>query len=100
MTATYEARAFGVNSAMGLMKAAQKVPDAILLPTDFDAYRKYSRLFKAAVQAIAPQTEDRGIDEIYIDLTELVAARVPWTTMPAIRVRPIRGGQRARSRAN
>ncbi|MBA2411782.1 MAG: DNA polymerase IV [Burkholderiaceae bacterium] len=75
-TATYEARAFGVNSAMGLMKAAKKVPDAILLPTDFDEYRKYSRLFKAAVQAIAPQVEDRGIDEIYIDLTELVAARL------------------------
>ncbi len=76
-TATYEARTFGVNSAMGLMKAAKKVPDAILLPTDFDEYRKYSRLFKAAVQAIAPQVEDRGIDEIYIDLTELVAARLP-----------------------
>ena len=76
-TATYEARAFGVNSAMGLMKAAQKVPDAILLPTDFDEYRKYSRQFKAAVQAIAPQVEDRGIDEIYADLTELVAARLP-----------------------
>ena len=75
-TATYEARAFGVNSAMGLMKAAKKVPDAILLPTDFDEYRKYSRLFKAAVQSMAPQTEDRGIDEIYIDLTDLVAARV------------------------
>ena len=76
-TATYEARAFGVNSAMGLMKTAQKVPDAILLPTDFDEYRKYSRLFKAAVQAIAPHIEDRGIDEMYIDLTELVAARLP-----------------------
>jgi DNA polymerase-4 len=75
-TATYEARAFGVNSAMGLMKAAKKVPDAILLPTDFDEYRKYSRMFKAAVEAIAPQTEDRGIDEIYIDLTDLVATRV------------------------
>ena len=76
-TATYEARTFGVNSAMGLMKAAKKVPDAILLPTDFDEYRKYSRLFKAAVQAIAPHTEDRGIDEIYIDLTELVRSRLP-----------------------
>ncbi|MEP6607779.1 MAG: DNA polymerase IV [Burkholderiaceae bacterium] len=75
-TATYEARAFGVNSAMGLMKAAQKAPDAILLPTDFDQYRAYSRLFKAAVQAIAPHVEDRGIDEMYIDLTELVAARI------------------------
>ena len=75
-TATYEARAFGVHSAMGLMKAAQKAPDAILLPTDFDEYRKYSRLFKAAVQAIAPHVEDRGIDEMYIDLSELVAVRM------------------------
>ena len=70
-TSTYEARALGVFSGMGVMKAAQLAPDAILLPTDFDAYRHYSRLFKAAVAAIAPQIEDRGIDEIYIDLTHL-----------------------------
>lgn len=63
-TSTYEARALGVGSAMGMMKAAQLAPDAILLPADFDAYRHYSRLFKAAVRAIAPQIEDRGIDEI------------------------------------
>ena len=68
-TATYAARALGVNSAAGLMKAARLAPDAILLPTDFDAYRRYSRMFKAAVRSIAPQVEDRGIDEIYIDLT-------------------------------
>jgi len=68
-TATYAARALGVNSAMGLMKAARLAPDAILLPTDFDAYRRCSRAFKAAVRAIAPLVEDRGIDEIYIDLT-------------------------------
>jgi len=54
---------------MGLMKAAQKAPDAILLPTDFERYRDYSRRFKAAVRAIAPRIEDRGIDEIYLDLT-------------------------------
>jgi len=76
-TATYEARALGVNSAMGMMKAAAKAPDAVLLPVDFDEYRKYSRLFKAAVRAIAPQVEDRGIDEIYIDLTDIVASRLP-----------------------
>jgi len=69
-TATYEARAFGVHSGMGLMKAAQLAPEAILLPADFEAYRHYSRLFKAAVAAIAPRIEDRGIDEIYIDLGE------------------------------
>ncbi len=70
-TSTYEARALGVFSAMGVMKAAKLAPDAILLPVDFDAYRHYSRLFKAAVAAVAPHIEDRGIDEIYIDLTEL-----------------------------
>ncbi len=70
-TSTYEARALGVFSAMGMMKAAKLAPDAILLPVDFDAYRHYSRLFKAAVATIAPKIEDRGIDEIYIDLTDL-----------------------------
>jgi DNA polymerase-4 len=70
-TATYEARAFGVSSGMGLMKAAKLAPDALLLPADFDEYRRYSRMFKEAVRAIAPHVEDRGIDEIYIDLTEL-----------------------------
>lgn len=69
-TSTYEARALGVFSAMGLMKAAKLAPDAILLPTDFNAYRHYSTLFKAAVSAIAPKMEDRGIDEIYLDLSE------------------------------
>ena len=68
-TSTYEARALGVFSAMGIMKAAQLAPDAVLLPTDFESYRKYSRLFKQAVADIAPHIEDRGIDEIYIDLS-------------------------------
>lgn len=70
-TSTYEARALGVFSGMGLMKSAQLAPDAILLPANFDAYRHYSRLFKAAVASIAPKIEDRGIDEIYIDLSEI-----------------------------
>lgn len=70
-TSTYEARALGVFSAMGIMKSAQLAPDAVLLPVDFDAYRHYSRLFKQAVASIAPHIEDRGIDEIYIDLSEL-----------------------------
>ncbi len=70
-TSTYEARALGVFSAMGMMKAAQLAPDAILLPTDFESYRRYSRLFKSAVRTFTEQVEDRGIDEIYIDLTSL-----------------------------
>lgn len=70
-TATYEARAVGVFSAMSVMKAAKLVPDAILLPVDFAIYRHYSHLFKAAVASIATQIEDSGIDEIYIDLSDL-----------------------------
>src|SRR5689334_1578374 len=74
-TATYAARAYGVHSGMGLMKAAALAPDAILLPTDFAEYRRYSRLFKAAVAEVAPVIEDRGIDEIYIDLTDVPGVR-------------------------
>src|SRR6266404_1646011 len=74
-TATYEARALGVHSGMGLMKAAQLAPDALLLPADFDEYRRYSRLFKDAVRAVVSEIEDRGIDEIYIELTGLVMSR-------------------------
>jgi DNA polymerase-4 len=70
-TATYEARAFGVHSGIGLMKAAALAPDAILLPADFEEYGRYSRRFKAAVAEIAPIIEDRGIDEIYMDLTDV-----------------------------
>jgi len=74
-TATYAARDHGVHSGMGLMKAAQLAPDAVLLPVDFEAYRHCSRLFKAAVAEVAPVIEDRGIDEIYIDLTDVPGAQ-------------------------
>ena len=76
-TSTYEARALGVFSAMGMMKAAKLAPGAFLLPADFEAYRHYSRSFKQAVAAITPDIEDRGIDEIYIDLTEIDEDSLP-----------------------
>jgi DNA polymerase-4 len=83
-TATYEARVFGLHSGMALMKAAKLAPDALLLPADFDEYRRYSRLFKDAVRVVAPEIEERGIDEMYIDLTGVVQASAvdgapdPW----------------------
>ncbi len=74
-TATYEARAFGVHSGIGLMKAAALAPDAVLLPTDFDEYKRMSRLFKQAVLEHVRQIDDRGIDEIYFELTDLPGAQ-------------------------
>jgi DNA polymerase-4 len=70
-TATYPARQFGVGSAMGMMKAAKLCPQAIVLPVDFDEVRKYSRLFKSTIAEVAPLVEDRGVDEVYIDFTEV-----------------------------
>ena len=70
-TATYAARQFGVGSAMGMMKAASLCPQAIVLPVDFDEVRRYSRLFKDTILEITPLMEDRGVDEVYIDFTEV-----------------------------
>src|SRR2546427_5091913 len=70
-TATYPARQFGVGSAMGMMKAARLCPQAILLPVDFAEVRRFSRMFKEIIVSIAPLMEDRGVDEVYIDFTDV-----------------------------
>ncbi|MEN9315518.1 MAG: hypothetical protein RIS35_1911 [Pseudomonadota bacterium] len=70
-TATYEARAFGVHSGMGTMKAARLAPDAVLLPVDFELYRRHSRLFKEAVRTVSAEIQDIGIDEVYADVSGL-----------------------------
>lgn len=70
-TATYAARQFGVGSAMGMMKAARLCPQAIVLPVDFDEVRRFSRAFKSTITDIAPVMQDRGVDEVYIDFTDV-----------------------------
>ena len=70
-TATYAARQFGVGSAMGMMKAAKLCPQAVLLPVDFAEYRRFSRAFKEIIVSIAPVMENRGVDEVYIDFTDV-----------------------------
>jgi DNA polymerase IV len=70
-TANYKAREFGVRSAMPIRTAMRLCPQLVLLPVDFDEYRRMSRIFKAAICEVTDQIEDRGIDEVYIDLTAL-----------------------------
>lgn len=70
-TATYAARQFGVGSGQGLMKAAKLCPHAILLPVDFTEIRRYSNAFKTIIMDIAPLMENRGIDEVFIDFTQV-----------------------------
>ena len=79
-TATYEARAFGVHSGMGLMKAAALCPDALLLPADCDEYRRMSRLLKAAVAEIASPI--LGEPEVSTEVINVPPMRVFRWRMP------------------
>ncbi len=85
-TATYAARAFGLHSAMGLMQAARLCPQAILLPADFEEYRRCSRLFKAVIAEFAPRIENRGIDEVYIDFTTAADGQLEGGRTLAMRI--------------
>lgn len=73
-TATYEARAFGIRSAMPLRTAHKLCPHAVFLPVDFAAYHHYSAKFKAVMQGVSASLEDRGIDEAFLDITDLGGA--------------------------
>ncbi len=68
-TASYEARKFGVGSAMPASRARRLCPHAIVLPPDFDAYRATSRAVWEAVRARLGALQHLGLDEAYADMT-------------------------------
>jgi len=70
-TANYEARKFGVHSAMPLRTAYKLCPQAIFLPVDYEAYVAASRQFKSVMKYICPIMEDVGIDEAFLDVSDL-----------------------------
>jgi DNA polymerase-4 len=74
-TASYEARRFGIGSAMPTSRARRLCPDAILVPPDFTAYREASRAIMERVRAQVERVEVVGLDEAYLDLDGLVAPR-------------------------
>ena len=66
---SYEARKYGVHSAMPMKIARRLCPDAILIKSDIEAYSKYSRLVTEVIKDAVPLFEKASIDEFYIDLT-------------------------------
>lgn len=70
-TANYEARKFGIHSAMPMKTAYRLCPHAVFLPVDYRAYSAASLLVKEVLSGIAPVMEDVGIDEAYIDATHI-----------------------------
>jgi DNA polymerase-4 len=66
---SYEARKFGIHSAMPMNIARRLCPEAIVIKSDFEVYSKYSRLVTEVIKDKAPVFEKASIDEFYIDLT-------------------------------
>ncbi|MSQ35446.1 MAG: DNA polymerase IV [Dehalococcoidia bacterium] len=68
-TASYEARKFGVHSAMPMGQARRLCPQAAYLPVDFDRYLAVSRQFRAVIDTFSPIVEQTSVDEAYADMT-------------------------------
>jgi DNA polymerase-4 len=70
-TASYEARGFGIHSGMPLRTAYRLCPDAVFLPVDFPAYRAASATMHAILRDTGARVESLGLDEAFLDCTEL-----------------------------
>ena len=68
-TCNYEARRFGVHSAMPTFMALQRCPDLIVLPTRFDVYRREAAVIREILHRFTPLVEPLSLDEAYLDIT-------------------------------
>ena len=70
-TASYEARKFGIHSAMPLMTAYKLCPQAVFLPVDYKEYSRISEIIKTGLGQFTPLVEDVGIDEAFLDISDI-----------------------------
>jgi DNA polymerase-4 len=89
-SASYEARRFGVRSAMPSVVARRRCPDLVILPGRFDRYEVYSRKFHDIVRDLTPDYESLGLDEVFADLRSL----------RRLHVRPLEAAAELRRRIN
>jgi DNA polymerase-4 len=68
--ASYEARAYGVRSAMPMARAVRLCPDLVIVPPDFERYRRVSGQVMEILRACTPLVEPLSLDEAYLDVTE------------------------------
>jgi len=68
-TASYEARRFGIHSAMPIFKAKEKCPQGIFLPVKMERYKKVSKKIMDILKDFTPLVEPVSIDEAYLDIT-------------------------------
>src|SRR4030042_1497533 len=70
-TANYEARKYGIHSAMPMRTAYNLCPRAVFLPVDYEAYSSASAKFKTVLRTMSPIMEDVGSDKAYLDVTDI-----------------------------
>jgi DNA polymerase IV len=86
--ASYEARAFGVRSAMPSIVAARKCAELVFVPPRFDVYREVSKQVQAIFRDYTPLVEPLSLDEAYLDVTDnLKGIPTAWETAKQIRAR-------------
>ena len=86
-TASYEARKYGIHSAMPLQQAYRLCPEAVFLPVDYDEYMKVSEKVKDVLRSFTPLVEDVGIDEAFLDITDVDMESEEITKMIKERIR-------------
>ncbi|GEO17492.1 DNA polymerase IV [Microvirga aerophila] len=84
--ASYEARRFGVHSAMPSVTARRKCPDLIFVKPRFDVYREVSRQIREIFYEYTPLVEPLSLDEAYLDVTENLKG-IPYATQVAREIR-------------
>jgi DNA polymerase-4 len=68
--ASYEARKFGVRSAMPMARAVRLCPELLIVPPDFTRYKEASQKVMEILRAVTPLVEPLSLDEAYLDVTE------------------------------
>ncbi|WP_262029664.1 DNA polymerase IV [Microvirga sp. Mcv34] len=84
--ASYEARRFGVHSAMPSVTARRKCPDLIFVKPRFDVYKQVSLQIREIFQEYTPLVEPLSLDEAYLDVTENLKG-IPYATQVAREIR-------------
>lgn len=86
-SASYEARALGIHSAMSQKEAYDKVPNLIVISLDYQHYVNYHRKFIAILKQYSSLIEVASIDEAYVDITEISKIRHPLVVAKEIQTR-------------
>jgi DNA polymerase-4 len=69
LTASYEARPYGVGSAMPMAQARRMCPSAIIVPPRFDRYQEVSQTIMAVFSNFSPEVEALSLDEAFLDMS-------------------------------